>query len=114
MAVHQVHFYGENGFPYVYAAAIDDDDDVVVGVVSGFTSGAGSEEHDLQNTRAKAIAHPSREFDGHGVGSVHRFHAEMLARCAHWLEIRGFPVEGPAGAQIADPSAPVTVESASG
>ena len=57
MAVHQVHFYGENGFPYVRAAAIDDDDDVVVGVLSGFTPGAGSEEHDLQNTGAQAVAH---------------------------------------------------------
>jgi hypothetical protein len=57
MAVHQVHFYGENGFPYVRAAAIDDDDDVVVGVLSGFTPGAGSEEQDLQNTGAQAVAH---------------------------------------------------------
>jgi len=57
MAVHQVHFYGEDGFPYVSAAAIDDHDDVVVGVLSGFTSGAGSEEHDLQNPGAQAVAH---------------------------------------------------------
>jgi len=51
---------------------------------------------------------------GHGVGLVHRFHAEMSARCANWPEIRGFLAEGAVGAEIADPSAPVTTGSASG
>ena len=74
MAVHQVHFYGENGLPHFRTAAIDDDDDVVVGVLSGFTSGPGPEEDDLQNPGAEPFAHQPREFDSHGVGPVHRFH----------------------------------------
>lgn len=84
MAVHQVHFNGEDGLPHSRAAAIDDDDDVVVGVLSGFTPGAGSEEHDLQNAGAKPFAHHSRELDSHGVGPVHRFHTGMLARSTDW------------------------------
>jgi hypothetical protein len=43
VAVHQVHFDGDDGLPYVGAAAIDDNDDVVVGVVSAFTPGAGTD-----------------------------------------------------------------------
>jgi hypothetical protein len=108
VAVHQVHFYGENGLPHVRTAAIDDE--VVVGVLSGFTSGAGPEEDDFQNTGAESFAHQPREFDSHGVGPVHRFHTGMLARSTDWPEIRGFAGGGPAGPEIADPSAPVTTE----
>ena len=114
MAVHQVHFNGEDGLPYIRAAAIDDDDVVVIGVLSAFTPGAGTEEHDLPNTGAKAVAHQPRELDRHGVDPVHRFHTGMLARSTDRPEIRRFLAEGPAGAEIADPSAPVTTGSASG
>jgi len=114
MAIHQVHFYGENGFSHVRAAAIGDDDDVGGGVLSGVAACAGTEEHDLPNTGAEPLAHQPREFDSHGVGPVHRFHTGMLARSANWPEIRGFHAEGAAGAEIADPSAPVATGSASG
>ena len=80
MAVHQVHFYGEDGFPYVRAAAIDDDDDVVVGVLSAFTPGAGTEEHDLPNTGAEPFAHQPREFGGYSIRTAMPFHRGMLAR----------------------------------
>ena len=82
MAVHQVHFYGEDGFPYVRAAAIDDDDDIVVGVVSGLTSGAGTEEHDLPNTGAELFAHQSREFGCYSIRTAMPVHRGMLARSA--------------------------------
>ena len=64
------------------AAAIDDDDDVAVGVVSGVTSGAGTEEHDLANSRAEPPAHLSREFDGYRVRPGPGLHTGMLARGA--------------------------------
>ena len=80
MAVHQVRLYCEDGFPYVSAAAIDNDDVVVVGVVSGVTPGAGTEEHDLPNTGAKPSAHQSREFGCDSIRTAMPFHTGMLAR----------------------------------
>jgi hypothetical protein len=78
----QVDLDSEEGLTDLGTAAIDDDDVVVVGVVSGVTSGAGTEKNDLPNARAKAFAHLSREFDGQGVRPTPRFHSGMLARGA--------------------------------
>jgi len=78
--VQQVHLDLEKGLADVGAAAIDDDDDVVVGVVSGVTPGSGTEEYDLPNTRTQALAHVPRELDRDCVGRAPRFHARMLAR----------------------------------
>jgi hypothetical protein len=78
----------EQGLTDFGAAAVDDDDDVVVGVVSGVTSGAGTEENDPANPGAQALAHLSREFDGHRVGLAPRFHTVMLARGAERASTR--------------------------
>lgn len=80
MPVQQVHCDLEKRLADVGAAAINDDDDVVIGVSPGVTPGPGTEEHDIPDTRTQALAHPPREFDRDRVGRTPRFHARMLAR----------------------------------
>jgi len=92
--VQEVHLDLEESLTDVAVASIDDDDVVVVGIVSGVTPRAGTEEDHLPNTGTEALAHPVRELDGDGVGDVPRLHSGMLARGS--VRVLG----------IADPSAP--------
>lgn len=78
--VQEVHLDLEESLTDVPAASVDDDNDVVVGIVPGIASGAGAEEDYLADAGAEAVAHPSCELDGHGVGDVARLHSGMLAR----------------------------------